>query len=113
MENAMSKTSRKIAELNDLFRQTGIGGKIVMTVGVQALGPEVVNEVMTKIRTFNTFSKGNNPYGERDFGSITVNNEKIFWKISYYDRALEYGSSDPANPEITCRVMTVMLAEEY
>ncbi|MEI8395299.1 MAG: DUF3768 domain-containing protein [Rhodospirillaceae bacterium] len=109
----MSKTSKKIAELNDMFRQTGIGGKIVMTVGVQALGREVVNEVMTKISAFKAFSKDNDPYGEHDFGVITVNGEKIFWKICYYDRALEYGSPDPSDPVVTCRVMTVMTALEY
>ena len=39
--------------------------------------------------------------------------KKIFWKIDYYDKNYQYLSENPSNPEITNRVMTVMLAEEY
>ena len=31
----------------------------------------------------------------------------------YYDRKLEAHSEDAADPEKTCRVMTIMLAEEH
>jgi len=37
----------------------------------------------------------------------------MFWKIDYYDRSLEYGSNDPADPSQTVRVLTIMLASEY
>ena len=37
----------------------------------------------------------------------------IFFKIDYYDADLLNLSPDPANPALTCRVMTIMLAEEY
>ena len=55
----------------------------------------------------------NDPYNEHDFGSFDYKDEKIFWKIDYYDKNYQYLSEDPANPNLTNRVMTVMLASEY
>ncbi len=37
----------------------------------------------------------------------------IFFKIDYFDKALAYHSPDPADPSVTERVITIMLAEEY
>jgi hypothetical protein len=37
----------------------------------------------------------------------------IFFKIDYYDRTLTAHSPDPADPAVTRRVITVMLASEY
>ena len=39
--------------------------------------------------------------------------ETLFWKIDAYDRALEWGSPDPADPRVSRRVLTIMLASEY
>ncbi len=103
----------KIRQHNDQFRQTGRGGRIMLTSGIQALGQQAIMEIMAKIRAFNNFTKDNDPYGERDFGKIEHNGETVFWKMSYYDRAMEFGSNDPSDPAVTMRVMTVMLAEEY
>lgn len=55
----------------------------------------------------------NDPYGEHDFGSLIVDGNKVFWKIDYYDKGMQYASPDPANLSVTVRVMTIMLADEY
>jgi Protein of unknown function (DUF3768) len=52
-------------------------------------------------------------HDEHDFGSFELGNNKFFWKIEYYDKSMTYGSQDPADPELTTRVLTVMLAEDY
>ena len=107
-------STNTIAKLNDLLRTTFIGGQIVMTAGIAALPPEVQEDIVTKVRTFNDFSEDNDPYGERDFGAFDQSGAgKVFWKIDYYDRERVYGSENPADWSVTTRVLTVILAEEY
>jgi hypothetical protein len=48
-----------------------------------------------------------------DFGSFKADGAVIFFKIDYYDKALAAHSPDPADPSVTERVITIMLAEEY
>jgi hypothetical protein len=110
----MENPSRKIAQLNDAFRQSmGRGGRVYMTRGIQNLPEEDRLQVFHLVRTFNDFSEGNDPYGEHDFGAFDFKAEMIFWKIDYYDQEMQHGSEDPADPEKTMRVMTVMMAYEY
>ena len=103
----------KIRTLNDTFRKTGRGGRIMLTQGIQALGQKPVAEIIAKVRAFDQFNEGNDPYKEHDFGKIVHGHDTVFWKIDYYDRAMEFQSPDPADPVVTTRVMTVMMAEEY
>lgn len=110
---AISLKSAKIAQLNDELRRTFMGGKIMMTAGVNALSDRAKANILTAVRNFSTFDEDNDPHGEHDFGSVEVDGEKCFWKIDYYDKSMEGGSEDPANPEVTTRALTIMLASEY
>ena len=103
----------KIRTLNDHFRRTGRGGRIMLTQGVQALGHKAVAEIIDKVRAFDQFNEGNDPYLEHEFGKIVHGHDVVFFKISYYDRAMEFHSPDPADPAVTTRVMTVMTAVVY
>ncbi len=103
----------KIRALNDQFRQTLHGGRIVIAAGVQALGPHRLLGILRMVRSFDAFMEDNDPHGEHDFGSFIEGGYKVFWKIDYYDLRLEYGSENPADPDLTTRVLTVMLASEY
>jgi hypothetical protein len=103
----------RIAALNDAFRTSLSGGKVVLTSGIASLSDDDRNAVLTKVQTFDDFSEDNNPWEERDFGSLRHNGLRIFWKIDYYDPSITFGSEDPADPDKTTRVLTVMLAEEY
>ena len=103
-----------ISDLNDLLRQTFIGGKVLITQGISNLSDEVQESVVTKVRSFSEFTEDNDPYGEHDFGAFNHTEAgKIFWKIDYYAPDMECGSEDPADPKQTCRVLTIMLAKEY
>lgn len=107
----MDDRTTTIRSMNDMARSTFIGCRVMITQGVQAL--DDVEAVLERVRTFDAFDGDNDPYGEHDFGSFVHNGETIFWKIDYYDRTLTAGSEDPADPETTIRVLTVMLASEY
>ena len=102
-----------IRELNDQFRRSLCGGMLVMTAGVIALGHDHQRKILEALAAFDSFDEGNDPYGEHDFGALEVEGERLYWKIDYFDRSLSARSSDPADPSVTTRVLTVMLAEEY
>lgn len=103
----------RIRALNDRFRRTGFGGMIMHTSGIHDLGEEVVRSVAKAVIAFDDFSANNDPYEEHDFGAVEVDKYRIFWKIDYYGNDMESGSPDPADPSITKRVLTIMLAAEY
>jgi len=102
-----------IALLNDAFRRTFCGGKVMMTVGVAELPDCVKAEALRQVADFSGFTQENDPFGEHDFGSFDLVGRKFFWKIDYYDKECEFGSGDPTDPEKTTRVLTLMLAQEY
>ena len=103
----------RIRELNDDFRQTLVGGTVLFTAGILSLGPRHEASILRRIRSFDAFTYDNDPHGEHDFGSFEVADEVIFFKIDYFDLWRAEHSSDPSNPEVTERVMTIMLANEW
>lgn len=103
----------RIRSLNDQFRSTFVGGAVLLTAGVQTLDEDSRRTLLREIRSFNRFGEGNDPHGEHDFGAIDLNGSKFFWKLDYYDLAMNAGSEDPSDPAKTQRVMTVMRADEY
>ena len=110
----LSKPNReRIRQLNDSFRQTFTGGRVVITEGVDVLSPEIKTEVLQTVRSFDRFDRDNDPRGEHDFGNFEIAGQRFFFKIDYYGLDMEGGSEDPADSAKTTRVLTVMKAEEY
>ena len=105
--------AERIRHLNDLLRCQGIGGQVMITAGLDALGKEKVGRVLKEVAAFSAFGASNDPYSEHDCATLTVDEVEIIFKIDYYDRSLERHSPDAADPSVTSRVMTVMLADEY
>jgi hypothetical protein len=103
----------RIRELNDAFRKSFVGGRLLLTAGVNALPEPDRTAVLEKVRTFNDFDKDNDPHGEHDFVSIEHEGITYFAKMDYYALDMEHGSEDPAEPSQTTRVLTVMRADEY
>jgi hypothetical protein len=110
---SVRSSSSTIQRLNDEFRRSFVGGRVMMTAGINALPDAMKAQVLSSVRQFTDFTHGNDPHGEHDFGSFEVSGEKFFWKIEYYDKTLDGGSENPADPAVTTRVLTIMLASEY
>ena len=107
-----AKTAR-IRALNDELRQNFAEGTAVMTPGIAALGGEAVARIVKTIAVFDDFCHANDPHEEHDFGVFDADGQRVFFKIDYFDESLTYHSPDPADPSVTKRVITIMLADEY
>lgn len=120
-----TKKAKLIAEKNDKLRKSfaifgsyiglvsDIGAQIMITSGIDSLHPTVRTKILEAVQAFSDFPKGDDPYGEHDFGKVVVLGIKVYFKIDYYDQKLEYGSPDPTDDKVTRRVLTIMLASEY
>ena len=126
---AREQTAR-IARLNDLARRAmGVACTAIATVGFRSLPDADQSQVRELIETYDAFTEENDPHGERDFGCVYQlgdgcwtterprvcddERERVFWKLDYYDRQMRFASEDAANPAVTRRVLTIMLADEY
>jgi len=109
----MSMDTDRIRLLNDQLRKNLSGGGAIITPGIAALGAEAVERLVKTIAIFDDFCTANDPHGEHDFGAFEFDGTPVFFKIDYYDKDLNLHSPDPANPAVTERVITLMLAEEY
>lgn len=102
-----------IRALNDRLRRFGLGGMVVGSRGFVALGAATQVEILAAVRSFDAFTEANDPWGEHDCAVIEAAGERIIWKIDAYERSLTLASPDSADPKVTRRVLTIMLAEEY
>ena len=108
-----STATQRIRALNDQLRCHGLGGRTFLTPGVTSQSSEQQAEIIRAVRRFDRFNERNDPYGEHDCALINVAGLNVLWKIDAYDTTLTLGSPDPADPDVTCRVLTIMLADEY
>jgi hypothetical protein len=113
MTEIKSTQTNRIRALSDELRKDFNQGHAVMTIGIAALGAEAFARIVKTIEVYDDFCHANDPYEEHDFGSFEAEGHTIFFKIDYYDPALTVYSTDPSDPAVTKRVITIMLTEEY
>ena len=105
---------------NNRFRAQALQGnpghhRILATSGIQALGPQAVQEILYAVLSFKEeeFRESFDPWGDRDIIVVEHQGRRIWGKIDTYDPLCEFMSPDPADDLVTVRVLTVMLPEEY
>lgn len=119
MDNVTGLASRSdaVGRLNDRCRQgfdrtarivvtrTCLGALADATLAAQAIAQA---RLLQEIR-LHRFAEGDIV---RDRGDFLVDGVRVFFAIDCYDLKLEYGSEDPADASVTCRVLTIMLRED-
>lgn len=130
MPNDPAQRAEATRRLNEQARSNpGIACHANITIGFQSLSDADRIGALSQIIAFANFTGENDPHGEQDFGAVyrlasgewtqhrpqkdEEISETVFWKIDYYDNALEFGSEAPWDDAKTTRVMTIMLASEY
>lgn len=109
----MTTKTERIRALNDQLRTTGQGGQLVVTRGIAALSLPAKVAIFAAVQAFDQFNADNDPHGEHDFGLLEVGGNRIMFKIDYYDRSMIGHSPDASDPQVTRRVLTILLASEY
>lgn len=108
--------SDKIRQLNDEFRTNLFKRSenfLCLSQMFSALSISKQLQILDKVAKFNDFTEENDPYGEHDFGKVSMDGQDYFFKIDYYDNDLKYGSPNPADQTKTIRVLTIMQASEW
>jgi len=99
--------------LNDHLRTTFTGGRILVTASIAELDPQLKAKILLAVREFRDFHSDNDPYHEHDVAFFDVDAERYFFKVDYYDLNTKFHSPDPADPERTCRVLTIGRHSDY
>ena len=110
---ATPQRTHQIRVLNDNFRSTFVGGRVLTTASVAELPLDVKARLFLAVQSYSDFNRDNDPHSEHDFGEIELRGERYFFKLDYYSLDLTAGSEDPADPEKSTRVLTIMRADEY
>lgn len=113
-----SPTASETALLNDAFRRgnPSVLGQRFVTAGVAHLLKQLdipADDLILRVAQFGDFTEHNDPHAEHDFGAFEFHGHQLFWKIDAYDIEYALGSDDPTDLSKTCRVLTIMLAEEW
>jgi hypothetical protein len=98
----------KIIELNDQLRTTFKGGRVQMTRNVYDLDDRLRGRALSVMARYNKFDESS----EHDVGVFIFAGYSFEWRIEYRGKD-DFGvSPDPADPELTFRVLTLYAVDD-
>src|SRR5579862_5839392 len=98
MSTARAKADR-IRVLNDNFRSTFVGGRVVITQGVSELPLDTKARLLLAVKSFDDFNGDTDPHREHDFGSVKIEQQTYFFKLDYYSLDMHVVFNDTATTE--------------
>ena len=98
MSDRSQEKAARIRQLNDQLRCKSIGGRIVITRGIEALGSRAAANVLAAVARFDDFTEDNDPWGEHDCAVLDVEGRRVIFKVDYYDADLRWHSPDAGDP---------------
>lgn len=107
MPNTNNKHLHTIRQLNNKFRSTFIGGKVIETISIRTLSSKPKLDIINRIKCYSDFSKS--PDDDYSYGSFIYDRYQIFFKIDYWDVSGRHFSDAPWDEMKTNRVMTIAL----
>jgi hypothetical protein len=105
----MRERQERTRALDDVLRQDMRLGVAAITLGVTALGAAAVTRIVRRLPSSTTSVTPTTPVANT--ASEPLKLRAI--KIDHYDRRLSAHSPDAADPAVTRRIITIMLAAEY
>ena len=117
MTSRPTSRTRRIAALNDAFRQSIIDGtptgETYLTAALAAHGEPFFKRASTAILCFDAFTDDIDPYRTHEWMRVTVDGIVVWAKIDYHDMANPgFAANDPSDATTTTRVLTLMLLED-
>jgi hypothetical protein len=98
----------KIIELNDQLRTTFKGGRVQMTPSVYDLDARLRGRAVYVLSKYNKFDDDS----EHDWGTFIFGGYAFEWRIEYRSAVGPGLSCDPANPDLTFRVLTLYVVDD-
>jgi Protein of unknown function (DUF3768) len=103
-----SNRRAKIIELNDQLRTTFKGGRVQMTPGVYDLDAQLHGRAVYVMSKYSKFDDSS----EHDWGVFIFAGYSFEWRIEYRGKDGTGVSPDPADPEMTFRVLTLYVLQD-
>jgi Protein of unknown function (DUF3768) len=113
MQTDRGLQSSRIQYLNDNHRLQMPSGQVFLTAALAALEDRSKAKIIQTVRLFTAFTEDNDPHGEHDMAFFEVDGTRCFFKLDYYDLTMQFGSEKPWRADLTKRILTIGLAEDY